>query len=168
MEWQQLLIDILERGLQGLEKALADLSQVDLSEQPHPDCNSMGWITWHLTRVQDRIIADLAGEQQVWMKDEWYTKFNRAPDPSDSGSGHKSEDVAAFKSPDVVTLLEYHRAVLEQSKQYIGSLSLTELGRKIDHPVFPTVGAFLVIVLNDNIQHVGQVAYLRGLLKGAG
>ena len=168
MEWQQLLIDIFERGFQGLEKALADLSQVDLNKQPHHECNSMGWITWHLTRVQDRIIADLAGEQQVWMKDQWYTRFNRVPDPSDSGSGHKSEDVAAFKSPDIATLLEYHRAVLEQSKQYLSSLSTTELGRKIDHPVFPTVGAFLVTVLNDNLQHVGQVAYLRGLLKAEG
>jgi len=121
-----------------------------------------------LTRVQDRIIADLAGEQQVWMKDEWYTRFNRTPDPSDSGSGHKSEDVAAFKSPDVATLLKYHRAVLEQSKRYLGGLSTTELERKIDHPVFPTVAAFLVTVLNDNIQHIGQVAYLRGLLKTSG
>jgi uncharacterized damage-inducible protein DinB len=165
MEWQQLLIDILERGFQGLEKALADLSQADLNEQPHPDCNNIGWMTWHLTRVQDRIIADLSGEQQVWMKNEWYTRFNRLPDPKDSGSGHKSEDVAAFESPEAKTLLEYHKAVLEQSKRYLSGLSTVELERKIEHPVFPTVEAFLVTVLNDVLQHIGQVAYLRGLLK---
>lgn len=168
MEWQQLLIDIFERGFQGLEKALADLSQADLNKQPHPNCNSIGWIAWHMTRVQDRIISDLAGEQQVWMKEEWYSRFNRLSDPSDSGSGHKPEDVAAFKSPDVAIILEYHRAVLEQSKKYLVNLSTAELGRKIDHPMFTTVGAFLGIVISDNLQHIGQIAYLRGLLQSEG
>lgn len=168
MEWQQLLIDIFERVFQGLEKALSNLSQNDLNEQPNPDCNSIGWLAWHLTRAQDRAIEDVTGEEQVWMKDSWYTRFNRAPDPTDTGFGHKSDDVAAFTSPDVVTLLAYHRAVLERSKEYLVSLSATELERKLDHPVFPTVSARLVAVLNDNLQHVGQIAYLRGLLKGKG
>jgi hypothetical protein len=166
MEWQQLLIDFFERVSQGLEKALANVSQADLNDQPHLDCKSMGWLTWHLTRVQDKNIADLTGEQQVWMKDEWYTRFNRAPHPSYTGAGHKVKDVAAFRSPDVATLLEYHRAVLERSKQYLVSLTPTELGREVDHPLFHTVGARLVALLNDNIQHVGQVDYLRSLLKG--
>ena len=168
MEWQQLLIDSFEGARQALEKALANLSPADLNEQPHHDCNSMGWLAWHLTRTQDRAMSNLTGEQQVWIKDGWYTKFNRDPNPQDTGFGHKSEDVAKFKSPDAGTLLGYHRAVLERSKRYLGSLSTTELGRKVDHPKFPTVGAWLVATLSDSLQHVGQVAYLRGLLKGKG
>ena len=168
MMWQQLLNDTLGVVLDGLEKALADLSQADLNEQPHPDCNSMGWLAWHLTRTQDRAIAELMTEDQIWMKEKWYAKFGRAPDPSDSGFGHKSEDVAVFKSPDVETLLSYHKAVLNRSKRYIEKITVGELGRKLDHPRFPTVEARLVAVLNDNLQHLGQVAYLRGLLKGKG
>lgn len=168
MEWQNLFIETLERVLQSLEKALANLSQNDLDEQPHRDCNSMGWLTWHLTRTQDRAIADITGEKQIWIEGGWYSKFNRAPDPADTGFGHKPEDVAAFRSPNVETLLAYHRAVLEQSKQYLGSISAADLGRKLHHPKFPTVGARLVSVLSDDLQHAGQVAYLRGLLKGKG
>ena len=168
MEWQQVFIDSFERVVQGLEKALADLSQIDLDERPHPDCNSMGWLTWHLTRAQDAVIADVTGQQQLWIKDSWNARFNRAPNPSDTGFGHKSQDVAAFKSPDVGALLGYHRAVFERSKQYLGNLSATELGRKLNHPVFPTVETRLVAALSDNLQHLGQVAYLRGLLKGKG
>jgi len=37
--------------------------------------------------------------------------------------------VAAFKSPDVETMLEYHSAVLERSKRYITGLSMAELNR---------------------------------------
>ena len=168
MEWQQLIIDTYERISQVLEKALGGLTVDDLNQQPHPDCNSMGWLSWHLTRGQDRAIADLMGEEQLWVKDKWHARFNRPPDPSDTGFGHSLEDLATFKSPDVQTLLAYHHAVLERTKRYISNLSETDLDRELDHPRFPTVGVRLVAVISDNFQHAGQVAYVHGLLKGKG
>ena len=171
MEWQQLLIDGYGRILLLLEKALNGLTQDELNQQPHPDCNSMGWLAWHLTRVQDDHIADLMGEEELWVKDGWHAKFNRSPDPSDIGTGHSSADVAAFKPPDVEILLGYHRAVQERSKDYISKLSLADLDRELNEPWFqplPTVGVRLVSIMSDNLQHAGQVAYVRGLLKGKG
>jgi hypothetical protein len=112
------------------------------------------------------------GEEQLWIKDGWHAKFNRAPDPSETGFGHSSEDAAAFRSPDGKTLLAYHRAVLERSKDYIDSkLSETELARESESPTLATVNSVrvrLVGVINESLQHVGQAAYLRGLLKGEG
>jgi hypothetical protein len=168
MEWQQLLLEPFDRVFEALEKSLDNLSTDDLNKQPHPDCNSMGWLTWHLTRTQDNAISNLTGNQQIWIKDGWHTRFNRAPDPRDTGFGHKSDDITRFKSPEAEILLGYYKAVLERSKHYLSSLSSTELSRKVDHPKFPTVGAWLIAILNDNLQHTGQVAYLRGLLKGKG
>ena len=168
MQWQQLIINIYERMSQEIERSLDGLTLDDVNQHPSTDTNSIGWLAWHLTRVQDRAIADLAGEVQLWVEDEWYSRFNRPPDPHDFGLGHTLEDLAAFKSPDVQTLLGYHCAVLERSKHYINSLSETELDRELDHPKFPTVGAQLVGVISDNLQHAGQVAYVHGLLKGKG
>ena len=171
MEWQELIIDGYGRVLQVLEKALDGLTQDDLSQQPHPDSNSMGWLTWHLTRVQDHQIADLMGEEQLWVSNEWHAKFDCPPDPQDIGFGHSSADVAAFKSPDAETLLDYHRAVLERTKGYIAKLSVADLDRELNEPWFqplPTLGVRLVSVVSDSLQHAGQVGYLRGLLKGKG
>ena len=172
MKWQQLITDIYERILQELEHALDGLTVDDLNQQPCPDCNSIGWLTWHLTRVQDMISADLLGEGQLWTKDNWYAKFNRTFDPMDAGIGHSIADVVAFRAPDASTLLEYHRAVLEQSKRYITSkLSEAELNREFDNPIFSTitnVRTMLMRLINDNMQHLGQVAYVRGMLKGWG
>ncbi len=123
MEWQELLTDGYGRVEGALREALDGMSQDDLNRQPHPDSNSMGWLAWHLTRVQDDHVSDLMGEQQLWLTGGWHSRFNRAPDPKDIGFGHSSEDVAAFKSPGVDTLLEYHRAVMERTKRYIKSLS---------------------------------------------
>ncbi len=171
MEWQGLITDSYGRVLEILEKALDGLTLDDLKEQPHPDCNSMGWLTWHLTRVQDDHIADLMGEEQLWIKDKWHARFNRPPDRKDIGFGHSSEDVVAFKSPDVESLLAYHRAVLDRSRRYISNLSATDLDRELDEPWYqplPTVGVRLVSVMSDCLQHAGQVSYVRGLLKGKG
>ena len=168
MEWRQFIVDIYERISQVLETALEGLTQDDLNQQPNPDSNSIGWLAWHLTRAQDRAIGDLIGEGQLWIKDGWYSRFNRSPDPQDVGFGHSLEDVAAFRSPDIQTLLAYHHAVVERSKHYISKLSETDLGRKLDHPRYPTVEARLLGVISDNLQHAGQVAYVHGLLKGKG
>ncbi len=168
MEWRDLIIDAYGRVLQILEEALDGLTPDDLNQQPHPDCNSIGWLAWHLTRVQDRHIASLMGEEQLWLKDKWYAMFSRAPDPPETGFGHRSEDVIAFNSPDVGTILGYHRTVLERTKHYLSTLSTADLDREPQIQPPPTVGMRLIRVLSDNLQHAGQVAYLRGLLKGKG
>jgi hypothetical protein len=171
MDWQLLLVYGFGNVLRVLERALDGLTPDDLDKQPHPDSNSMGWLTWHLTRYQDERIADFMRENQLWVSEKWHTRFNRSEDPKDTGIGHSSEQVRAFKSPEVATLLGYHRAVQERTKLYILSLSLSDLDREISIPGFerpPKLGGYLVGVLSDNLQHAGQVAYLRGLLKGKG
>lgn len=171
MEWQGLLADSYERVLGFMESMLEGLTQEELNWQPRPDCNSIGWLSWHLTRQQDGQIASLSGKQQLWIKDGWHAKFNRPPDPNDSGFGHTPEQVSSFKSPDTKTLLDYQRAVLEQSKKYFQTLSKTDLDRELDEPMFhplPTIGARLVSILEDSLLHAGQAAYTRGLREGKG
>lgn len=171
MEWRDLLADGYGRVLEYLGRVLRGLTKDDLDWQPGNDCNSIGWLTWHLTRQQDTQIASLMGEEQLWIRDGWYSKFHRAPDPEDSGFGHTPEQVSVFESPDVQTLLGYYRAVLERSQRYLLALSKTELERELDEPWFqplPTVGVRLVSILEDSLLHAGQAAYVRGLRQGKG
>jgi len=58
MKWQDLIIEAYGRVLQALERALEGLSPDDLTQQPDPNCNSMGWLVWHLTRGQDAMLPD--------------------------------------------------------------------------------------------------------------
>jgi hypothetical protein len=172
MQWQQLIAEIFERISQELVNALDGLTIDDLNRQPCPGCNSIGWLTWHLTRAQDTAIADLLGEEQLWTEDNWYARFDRTSNPKDTGLYHSLEDMAAFDSPDASTLLEYHCAVLEQTKRYItGKLSGTEMDREFEHPRDSTINyvhTWLMRVINDNMQHLGQINYIRGMLKGWG
>ncbi len=189
MEWPQLIIYGYERVLEILDRTLDGMTQDDLNWRPHPECNSMGWLTWHLTRAVDYSIAAFTKEEQLWIRDRWYSLFGRAPEPSDIGFsllGHSPEDAANFKSPNVDTFLNYHRAVLDWMERYISTLSSEDLNRELTYswgywerrrqiasasgelwyqPV-PTLGMRLVNLLSECLQHAGQVAYLRGLLKG--
>jgi len=171
MKWKDILIDGYSRIPEFLENVLKDLTQDDLDWQPKHDCNSIGWLVWHLTRQQDAQIASLIGGEQLWVTDKWYTKFGRQPEPDDVGFGHSPEQVSAFKSPESRTLLDYNRAVVERSKQYISSLSENDLDRELNEPWFqplPTVGVRLVSILDDSVLHAGQAAYVRGMRQGKG
>ena len=168
MTWQTMIVEIFERVSQTVARTLEGLTQEELNQQPSHDSNSIGWLVWHLLRVQDLTISDLSNTEQVWIKGKWYNKFNRSADPMDFGLGHTPEDLAAFKSPDIQTLLTYQKAVDEKAKSYLNQLPESELDRKLDHPVFPTVAARIISALSDSLQHAGQAGYIRGLIQGKG
>ena len=171
MRSQTLLNEAYAQVLAEVERALDGLSKTDLLKQPDPDSNSIGWLVWHLTRIQDFGISKLAGEKQLWITEGWHKKFKRKADPRDVGSGHDSAEVAAFQVPDAETLLGYLRAVAKRTEKYINSLSAADLDRKVEDSYFkppPSVCAYLIGVLSDNLQHAGQAGYVRGLLKGKG
>lgn len=171
MEWQELLVDGFGRVLEVLERALPGVSPEMLSKQPSADTNSMGWLAWHLTRLQDHHVSDLMGEEQIYIKDGWYAKFGRPAQTQDIGSGHTPAQVAAFKSPDPEVFIDYYRAVFDRTVRYIRGLSLDDLDRELNEPQYtplPTVGVRLISVLADDLQHAGQLAYVRGLLEGMG
>ncbi len=165
MEFAEFITGIFTRISQVLETGLDELTENEINQQPIPECNSIGWMVWHLTRVQDRFIAMLSNNEQVWTTEKWYGKFDREADAKDIGYGHRPEDLASFKLPDTKTLLDYHHAVLEKTKQYTNKLSPEELDRVIDDSRAPTVALRLTAFISDNLQHAGQAAYLRGWLR---
>ncbi len=172
MRWQQLLVNVYRRLSQEFENILDGLTVEDLHKRPAPDANTIGWLAWHTTRSLDRTIGDVMWGEQLWIKDGWYARFGRQPNPNDTGFGHSFEEVARLRIPDVKTLLDYHRAVMEQSVKYLNNLSEDELDREFDNSVHPGTMApvYLRIIgnINDCFQHVGQAAYVRGLLRGQG
>lgn len=171
MEICDLLVDAYEMVFAEMEHVLEGLKPEDLAWQPRPDCNSIGWLAWHLTRGHDQAISFLMKEDQVWIKEGWYDKFGRAADPGDTGTGHTPEEAALFKPPDVSVLLDYHRAALDRSKKYFRSLTSQDLDRVVNIKYLPpltTLGTFLNVMLADGMRHSGQMGYVRGLRQGLG
>ena len=47
-------------------RAVEGLSDDQLAARAGRDANPIAWLVWHLTRVQDDHVADVAGTEQVW------------------------------------------------------------------------------------------------------
>lgn len=163
----ELLVDSFNRIREGGHEAVEGLSPEQLAERPGPEANSVGWLVWHLTRIQDDHMADLAGREQVWTVQGWSKRFGLPFDDADTGYGHTPTEVDGVRveSPDLLT--GYLDAVHEQSVGFVSGLGLNDLDRIVDERWDPPVslGVRLVSVINDDQQHVGQAAYVRGLVE---
>ena len=167
MTTAEILTDAFGRIRELVEMSTRDLSPDDLAYRPDPDANSIAWLTWHLTRVQDDHVSELAGRPQAWVADGWADRFELPFDVSATGYGHSSEEVAAVRpaSPDLI--VGYHEATWANTISYLEGMDSAELDRVIDRSWDPpvTVGVRLVSVISDNIQHAGQARYVRGMLE---
>lgn len=163
----QVLVDGYDRVRQEVLDTVTGLTPEQLAFAPAPGANTIGWLVWHLTRVQDDHIADVAGLEQVWTRDGWHERFALPLDSADIGYGHSPQQVSAVRVPSAQLLIDYHQAVFEQSRQYLAGLTESDLGRVVDESWDPpvTLGVRLVSVLSDDLQHVGQAGYLTGLLS---
>lgn len=166
MESRDLLEDAYER-IADLVRRIADgLEPDDLIYRPDPDANSIGWLLWHLTRVEDDHVSEIAGLEEAWVTDGWAERFGMEPDPANTGYGHTSTDVAAVRPASAQLLIDYHDAVWARTRAYLETIDAGELDRLIDFSWDPpvSVGVRLVSVIGDCYQHAGQAAYLKGML----
>ena len=126
--------------------------------------NPIGWLLWHLARMQDSQVADLAGEGQRW--ERFQDSFGLDNGSDDVGYGHTSEQVDAVRIEDLDLLTEYHHDVTLATARYLQTVDEAELEREVDQSYDPpvTAGVRLVSILADALQHLGQAAYVKGLL----
>lgn len=159
------LLDGYDRIRGAVHEAVADLDEDDLAYRVDQGANSMAWLIWHLTRVQDDHIAELAEREQVWTTGGWYERFGLRIDRRATGFGDGPDDVAEVVAP-ADLLIGYYDAVREQSLSFIRDRTDADLAEVIDNRWDPpvTLGVRLVSVLADDLQHAGQAAYLRGHL----
>lgn len=151
-----------------VHETTAGLSAAQLVDAPGPGANPIGWLVWHLTRVQDDHVAELLDEEQLWVTGDWAHRFGLDADPSNSGYGHTPEEVAAVRPESAAVLVEYYDAVDHRTAGMLGGLTVDDLDRIVDRRWDPpvTMGVRLVSIADDSLQHLGQAAYLRGLLFG--
>lgn len=160
----ELLSEAFGRIRELVHAALKDADLDLLTFRADPEANTIAWLLWHLTRVQDDHIADLMGADQVWTADGWADRFALPFDPAATGYGQNAADVAAVR-PDATLLAGYHDAVHTCTIQYLSTLAETDFARIVDTRWDPpvTLAVRLVSILSDDLQHAGQAAYVRGL-----
>jgi uncharacterized damage-inducible protein DinB len=148
--------------------AVEGLDADALAHRVDGTANSIAWLVWHLTRVQDDHVAEVAGREQTWTADGWVQRFGLPFDAAATGYGHGDDEVAAVRV-DADLLLGYHDAVHARTLEYVDGLTETDLDRVVDRRWDPpvTLGVRLISVADDDIQHSGQAALVRGIVERA-
>jgi uncharacterized damage-inducible protein DinB len=166
MTTSDILIDAFERVRDGVHPAVNGLTREELAFRVDGESNSIAWLVWHLTRIQDDHIATLDGAEQVWTDLGWRERLALPFDAEDTGYGHGPGDVALVTA-EATSLLGYFEDVHDKTQAFLRSLTDADLIRVIDPNWDPpvTLGIRLVSVIADDLQHVGQAALLRGILQ---
>jgi hypothetical protein len=166
---KDILIDAYSRIHEEVHAVVDGLEPDELHARPAEDANSIAWLVWHLTRVQDDHVADAGDLEQVWLSQGWEKRFGLDLPRRDTGYGHTRQKVAKVCVESGSLLTGYYDAVYEQTLDFLRGLGANDFGRIVDERWDPPVslGVRLVSVLSDDLQHVGQAAYVRGLVQSA-
>lgn len=159
------LTDAFGRVREEVHAAVDGLTDEQLAFRVDGTANSIAWLVWHLTRVQDDHISDVAGTEQAWISDGWAKRFGLPFGDRATGYGDSSEDVAAVRAS-AELLTAYYDAVHERTLRFVAGLTDADLPRIVDEGWDPpvTLGVRLMSVISDDLQHAGQAAFVRGIL----
>jgi hypothetical protein len=162
-----MLADAFGRVQEAVHEAVEGLDAEQLTRRLDPAANSIAWLVWHLTRLQDDHVADAAGLEQIWLGAGWVGRFGLPFDARAVGYGQTSDEVGAVRIEDPKLLLEYHDAVHRQTIGYIRGLRDADYDRIVDRSWDPAVslGVRLVSVIADTLMHAGQAQYVRGIIE---
>jgi hypothetical protein len=164
MNSSELMIDAFGRIQDAASEVLDGADSDVLTLRLDPDANTIAWLVWHLTRVQDDHVAKAFDGAQVWTSEGWAERFDLPFDVKSHGYGQSSTDVAQVRAP-ADLLLGYLTAVQTQTVKYLESITDADLDRIVDERWDPpvTLGVRLVSVISDCLQHAGQAAFIRGV-----
>ncbi len=167
MDGPALLVDAFDRVRALVHDVVDGLSSEELTFRIDAEANTVAWLVWHLTRIQDDHIAAAASSEQVWTSGGWDERFGLPFDPRATGYGHSAHDVAAVRVASGVLLIDYHDAVHARTIEFVRSLRDGDLDRIVDRSFDPPVslGVRLVSVVADDLEHVGQAALVRGIAR---
>lgn len=160
----EILIDLARRPQHSAE-ALSDVLTPELvNAHPHHD-NSIAWLLWHAAREIDEQLAELTGEDTVWVSEGYSERFGLNLEPAELGYGHTPEQARAIVVEDPSLLLEHLAAVTDKQVAYLSQLAESDLGNIVDEQWDPpvTLAVRLVSMSSDAAEHVGQAAYIAGM-----
>ena len=164
MDGSEVLIELYGRVVPLAKQAVVGLSSDELRRAPE-GTNPIGWLVWHLARVQDHQVSEIFGEEQVWLDAGWAERFGLEADPNNIGFGHSPEDVASVRPESADALIDYLQEVDSRTRGWLDDLQAARLDQIVDDRYDPpvTMAIRLVSVADDCLQHVGQANYLRGI-----
>ena len=169
--------DTLEDYRRRLYRTLDGLTFDELNWRPNAEANSIAFVVWHTSRVEDRWFQVFCqGVPEVWIRDEWHRRLGLAE--SDLGVRYTVEQLGAFPKLTNDDLRGYFEAVRAETLTCLDGMDPSTLDTSPGRSPFPEFGdgpgtfaSFTIRrmfrqLIGEEMQHLGHVGLLRGLQRG--
>ena len=168
MELKEYLLMEFSGLERNIKRVTNGLTQMEVCWRPGNGCNSIGLILYHLARSEDMFVQSRLREAtELWEIGQYWEKLKVPKD--EAGAHYTPEQVNNFPVSELAETRKYYDAVRAQTVDYVKSLSVEDLDRKIvmggPFGEMPAAAIFSLIV-GHTAQHVGEISYLRGLQRG--
>ncbi|MBT3994723.1 MAG: DUF664 domain-containing protein [Chloroflexi bacterium] len=149
-----------------LKDKLEGLTDAELYWQASLDTNTIVWLVWHMARVEDNWINSvIAGGDSVWDAGGWAAKTGITSEGN--GYSNTMDEVRALPEVAVSDLLAYYDAVRAAAFGVIDGISDEDISNEFSRGGRTiTWGWILGHVIVEESQHLGQVALIRGIIRG--
>jgi len=165
MEAKDIILKSLEESQRYLNEALEGLTEEELAWSPREESNSIAFILWHLSRVEDIWINRITKDKnEVYDAEGWQERLGTPP--NESGGRYTREQLLAWPVPKLEILKGYADSVRSKTMALLQSITDEKLSATVSTGRYDTVGAILGHLITEIALHVGQMHYLHGVHRG--
>jgi len=156
---------------------IRDLTLDEMYWKPKADTNPIGFLFWHISRVEDRLTTSFVqGKQEIWISDKWHEKMNLSVEGT--GLGYSLDELDRFPKLDQSLLTEYFNLVRKSTIEYLNLVPEKDFDLVLERMPFPeykpaiqyfkgfTIARTFRQLIGELDQHLGQISYIRGIQKG--
>lgn len=113
-----------------VDSLLCDLTLHEYSIMPTSKDETIAWVLWHITRIEDLTMGMLVAGSEQLFDDEWKRKLNTPI--YDTGNALSDDEIMNLSQQlNIKELLEYRNAVGQRTRDIINSLSAGDMKRKV-------------------------------------
>lgn len=156
----------MEEYLEGLKRGLDGLTPTELRWQPTIHSNPILWTTWHMARTEDEWMNERIDDGNgLWLGHGWRERLGFVTEGS--GAGDSLDTVRAMPDVAIETVITYYDAVREAALNVLSHLSEENFDKELKTSSgIRTLRWALGHLLVEESQHLGQIRYVRGMIRG--
>ena len=156
----------LDEYYQILKTVLSTLNNSELFWRPSLQSNNIIFLVWHMGLVEDNLTNKiLCKKDMIWITDKYYEKFPSLK--NQTGFGFTLEELDNFPQMNIVWLMNYYDVVRKRTEHIIEKISQEDLSSNYTFGQREVSGFWILgRLITEESQHLGQISYIRGLIRG--
>ena len=160
------IISAVQEYYEALKKALNGLDKHELHWKPNLESNNIIFLVWHMSLVEDNLINKVLGrKEKIWISKDYYKKYPSLK--NETGYGFNLSQLKDFPMINIKWLMGYFEQVRNTTNKMIKNFTEQDLHNNFQFGSKKVKGFWVLgRLIVEESQHLGQIAYIRGMLKG--